>query len=57
MSLHRLNCSNPVNNVAWSNSNMDILVFLMNGDLLHFSHQKIENKLDSFSYTLTGQTR
>ena len=58
MSLHKLSLQSPVNNIIWSQFNMDFLVYLMNGDLIFYkfnSKNNSDKKTDS--YELNGQTK
>ena len=58
MSLHKLSLQSPVNNIIWSQFNMDLLVYLMNGDLIFYKFNAKNNcdkKTDS--YDLNGQTK
>ena len=58
MSLHKIACLSAVNNIVWSNYNMDLLALLANGDLAYFKYQKSfvnEKNIEKESYTLNGQ--
>ena len=58
MSLHKLSLQSPVNNIIWSQFNMDFLVYLMSGDLIFYkfnSKNNSDKKTDS--YELNGQTK
>jgi len=59
MSLHKLACNSAVNNLAWSNCNMDLLALLTNGDLLYFKYQISlnERNVEKESYDLAGQIK
>lgn len=43
MSLFKLECQVPINKLIWSGFNMDILAYLMNGDLVFFRYQKVKD--------------
>ena len=58
MSLHKLSLQSPVNNIIWSQFNMDLLVYLMNGDLIFYKfNAKNKSHRNADSYELTGQTK
>ena len=59
MSLHKLVCNSAVNNLAWSNCNMDLLALLANGDLVYFKYQTSSNErnVEKETYQLAGQIK
>jgi hypothetical protein len=57
MSLHKLNLSNPANNLIWSHFNMNLLVFTMNGELLYYKFIKKNETVPSDSYEMIGKLR
>ena len=58
MSLHKLSLQSPVNNIIWSQFNMDLLVYLMNGDLIFYKfNAKNNSDKKTDSYEFAGQTK
>jgi hypothetical protein len=56
MSLHKLVLQFPVNNLIWSEFSMDLMIYLMNGDLVCYKFNSQTEKKGG-SYELYGQTR
>ena len=57
MSLHKLTHQSPVNNLIWSQFNLDLLVYTMTGDLIFYKFNKKEADKKADSYELIGQTK
>ena len=57
MSLHKLTLPHSVNNLIWSQFSMDLMVYLMNGDLVYYKFNPILADKKTGSYELSGQAR
>ncbi len=58
MSLHKYCLLSPVNSIIWSQFNMDLLVYLMNGDLIFYKFKTKNNRFKKTdSYEFAGQTK
>ena len=55
MILHKLDLSNPVNDLIWSHFNMNLLVFLMNNELLYYKFNKKNETRSADSYEMVGK--
>ena len=54
LSQYKLNCSSSINKIIWSQTNQNVLAYLMDGNILYFKYQLVK---ETFEYVLIGKNK